>query len=96
MNQVLKIGIMPREEFQKRTMDIASGRIKLNKDDPKIWFSSMKSLNEALSADNVRLFKITKHDQLMTLAGYFDNDTAEDMLSSIKQSRRNKNRDFNE
>ena len=45
MNKAIKIGIMPREQFQKRIIDAASGRTKLDKNDPKIWFSSMKSLN---------------------------------------------------
>ena len=46
MNKVMKVGFMPREQFQKRILDAAAGRTKLNANDPKIWFSSMKSLNK--------------------------------------------------
>jgi len=48
MDEVLKVGVMSREQFQKRIVDAAAGRTKLNKNDPKIWFSSTKSLNEAV------------------------------------------------
>lgn len=67
MSKVLKIGIMPREQFQQRILDAAAGRTKLNKDDPKIWFSSMKSLSEVLSDNNVRLLKMIEETQPKTL-----------------------------
>lgn len=67
MNEVLKIGIMPREQFQKRMLDAAAGRIKISKDDPKVWFSSMKSLSEVLSDNNVRLLKLIEDTQPKTL-----------------------------
>lgn len=56
----LKIGIMPGEEFQQRMLEIASGKRKLNRSEPKVWFSSMKSLSEVLSDNNVRLLKLIK------------------------------------
>jgi len=57
MNEALKVGIMSREQFQKRILDAAAGRTKLNKDDPKIWFSSIKSLDQSMSDNNDRLLK---------------------------------------
>lgn len=63
----LKIGIMPREQFQRRTVDIASGKIKPKRGEPKIWFSSMKSLSEVLSDNNVRLLKLINEHQPETL-----------------------------
>ena len=54
----LKIGIMPRDQFQRRTIDIAAGRVAPKRGEPKIWFSSMKSLSEVLSENNVRLLKL--------------------------------------
>ncbi len=62
MNTVLKVGIMPREQFQQRLLDIAVGRYKLAKDEPKIWFSSMKSLSEVLSDNNMRLLKMIEEN----------------------------------
>ena len=41
---VLKIGIMPREQFQERIIEIAAGRYKPKRNEPKVWFESIKSL----------------------------------------------------
>ncbi|MEE8058107.1 MAG: helix-turn-helix domain-containing protein [Pseudomonadales bacterium] len=64
----LKIGIMPREQFQRRTIDIAAGKIKTKRGEPKVWFSSMKSLSEVLSDKNVRLLKLINEHRPETLA----------------------------
>lgn len=64
----LKIGIMPREQFQCRVVDIASGKTKVKRGEPKIWFNSMKSLSEVLSDHNVRLLKLIDEHQPETLA----------------------------
>ena len=67
MNTVLNVGIMPREQFQQRLLDIAAGRYKPTKEEPKIWFSSMKSLSEVLSDNNMRLLKMIEENQPETL-----------------------------
>ena len=54
----LKIGIMPREQFQRRVLDLASGKITPKCGEPKIWFNSLKSLGEVLSENNMRLLKL--------------------------------------
>lgn len=56
--KILRVGIMPREQFQERVIQIASGRYKPKKSEPKIWFNSIKSLCEVLSENNMRLLKI--------------------------------------
>ncbi|MDF1828125.1 MAG: MarR family transcriptional regulator [Legionellaceae bacterium] len=69
--KILKVGIMPRENFQKRLIDIASGQLKPKKNEPKIWFSSIKSLGEVLSENNLHLLKIIdekKPDSIKELA----------------------------
>ncbi len=63
----LKIGIMPREQFQRHMIDIAAGKTKPRRGEPKIWFSSMKSLGEVLSDNNVRLLKLINEHQPETL-----------------------------
>ena len=63
----LKIGIMPREQFQRHMIDIAVGKTKPRRGEPKIWFSSMKSLGEVLSDNNVRLLKLINEHQPETL-----------------------------
>lgn len=54
----LKIGIMPTDKFHQRVIDIAAGRYVPKRGEPKIWFSSMKSLAEVLSDNNRALLKI--------------------------------------
>ena len=57
-NKVVKIGIMPLEDFKKRTIAIAKGEYRPKKDEPKIWFSSIKSLAHVLSEENQELLKL--------------------------------------
>ncbi len=49
---------MPREQFQRRVIDIASGKVRPKLSEPKIWFNSIKSLGEVLSDKNMRLLKL--------------------------------------
>lgn len=64
----LKIGIMSRELFQRRMIDIAAGKISAKSGESKIWFSSIKSLGEVLSENNIRLLKLIKEHHPETLA----------------------------
>lgn len=64
----LTIGIMAREQFQQRILDIARGKIKPNENEPKIWFSSMKSLGEVLSDNNMRLLQLINEHHPKTLS----------------------------
>ena len=61
--KILRIGIMPRDKFQQRTIDIAAGRYKPKKNEPKIWFSSIRSLSEVLSDNNVRLLNVIAEEK---------------------------------
>lgn len=54
----LKIGIMGRDEYRNRTIEIAKGTYKPKKDEPKIWFESLQSLAQVLSPDNQELLEI--------------------------------------
>ena len=58
--KAIKIGIMPQEQIRARVLAIARGEIKLRPSDPKIWFTSMKSLAEVLSDDNRTLLKVIR------------------------------------
>ncbi|MEQ8468756.1 HVO_A0114 family putative DNA-binding protein [Coleofasciculus sp. E2-BRE-01] len=57
-NKVMKIGIISRENYIKRTIAIAKGEYKPQKDEPKVWFESMKSLAQVLSNENQDLLRI--------------------------------------
>ena len=69
--KTVKIGILPQAQIRARLLDIASGKLKPQPGDPKIWFTSMKSLAEVLSDDNRALLKLiadTHPDSVSTLA----------------------------
>lgn len=69
--KTIKIGILPQEQIRARVLAIASGEIKPRPGDPKIWFTSMKSLAEVLSDDNRDLLKIirdTRPESVSSLA----------------------------
>lgn len=58
MKKRIKVGIMPQEEFKKRTIAIAKGEYRPRKDEPKIWFESLQSFAQVLSDDNRMLLHV--------------------------------------
>lgn len=52
------IGIMPQAQIRQRVLAIARGDYKPKPGDPKVWFTSMKSLAEVLSDDNRALLHV--------------------------------------
>jgi predicted transcriptional regulator len=57
-SKTLYVGIMSREEYQKRTIAIAKGEYKPKPHEPKVWFESIKSLAQILSSENQMLLKV--------------------------------------
>lgn len=55
--KVITIGILPQEKIRQRALAIAKGEYKPGEDEPKVWFTSMKSLAEVLSDDNRALLR---------------------------------------
>lgn len=61
--KVLKVGIMPYQEMKARTVAIARGRYKPSPGEPKVWFTSLKSLASVLSEENRALLQaIREHN----------------------------------
>ncbi|MDR2924421.1 MAG: transcriptional regulator [Azoarcus sp.] len=56
--KAIVIGIMPQDQIRKRVLAIARGDYKPKPSEPKVWFTSMKSLAEVLSDDNRALLRI--------------------------------------
>jgi len=56
-SRVMKIGIISREDYAKRTIAIAKGEYKPRKGEPKVWFESTKSMSQILSAENQELMR---------------------------------------
>lgn len=63
----MKIGIMPMEQYKKRTIAIAKGEYIPKKDDPKIWFPSVESALQVLSSKNQELLKVIKEKKPQSL-----------------------------
>jgi predicted transcriptional regulator len=58
--KVIKIGIAPQEKIRERVLAIAKGEIKPKLSDPKIWFTSMRSLSQVLSDENRALLDVIR------------------------------------
>ena len=72
MSKRINIGIMSQAKIRERMMAIATGEYKLKASDPKIWFTSMKSLAEVLSDDNRALLKIIQESKPKSISGLAD------------------------
>jgi predicted transcriptional regulator len=55
---MLKIGIISRQDYINRTLAIAKGHYKPKPDEPKVWFESLDSVAEVLSPENRELLKV--------------------------------------
>jgi len=70
--KTMVIGIMPQSEIRERIFAIARGDYKPKLTEPRIWFTSMKSLSEVLSDENRALLRVIKErqpDSISALAG---------------------------
>lgn len=68
ITRVLKVGIMSRDEYRKRTIAIAKGEYLPRKDEPKVWFESIKSVAQILGKENQNLLKIILENKPKSLA----------------------------
>lgn len=69
--RTLTIGIAPQEQIRARMLAITKGTLKPAPGEPKVWFTSMKSLAEVLSDDNralLRVIRDTQPESIATLA----------------------------
>lgn len=61
--KVMKVGIMPYREMKARTIAVARGRYKPSPHEPKVWFTSLRSLASVLSEENQALLQaIREHN----------------------------------
>lgn len=68
INKTIKVGIMPLKEYRQRTIAIAKGEYIPKKDEPKIWFESIKSMAQILSQENQELLKVILKNNPQSLA----------------------------
>ena len=55
--RVLRIGIISKDDYIKRTIAIAKGEYIPRKNEPRVWFESTKSMAQVLSAENQELLR---------------------------------------
>ena len=56
--KTLRVGIISREQYKARTIAIARGQYKPKRGEPKIWFESLQSMAQVLSAENQELLRV--------------------------------------
>lgn len=66
--KLLRLGIMSREDYMKRTIAIARGAYSPGANEPKIWFESIESLAQVLSARNQELLRLIEEEAPESLA----------------------------
>jgi predicted transcriptional regulator len=66
------VGILPQEKIRERMLSIARGDYKPKSSDPKIWFTSMRSLAEVLSDDNRALLKVIQDSKPQSISSLAD------------------------
>lgn len=70
--KAITIGILPQEKIRARMLAIARGEFKPKAGEPKIWFTSMRSLAEVLSDENRALLKVIEHSQPESISSLAD------------------------
>ena len=58
--KVIKIGIASQQKIRQRMLAIAKGEITPKPSDPKVWFTSMRSLAEVLSDENRAMLDVIR------------------------------------
>ena len=57
---MFKVGIASQEKIRERMLAIAKGEFKPKPSDPRIWFTSMRSLAQAVSDENRALLDLIR------------------------------------
>ena len=62
--KMFKVGIASQEKIRERMLAIAKGEFKPKPSDPRIWFTSMRSLSQVLSDENRTLSDVIRKPRL--------------------------------
>ena len=66
--KTMVIGVMSQEKIRARAIAIAKGEYKPKPGEPKIWFTSMRSVAEVLSDSNRALLKVIQETDPHSMA----------------------------
>ena len=58
--KVIKIGIASQQKIRQRVLAIAKGEITPKPSDPRVWFTSMRSMAEVLSDENRAMLEVIR------------------------------------
>lgn len=72
MLKPVAIGILPKEHIRARMLAIARGEYKPKPTEPKIWFTSIRSLAEVLSDENRALLKVIQESKPQSISSLAD------------------------
>ena len=61
--KIMQCGIMSRKAFMKRTIKISKGEYKPGKNEPKVWFESIRTMAQILSESNLEILKIITEEK---------------------------------
>jgi predicted transcriptional regulator len=70
--KAITIGILPQEKIRARMLAIARGEFKPKAGEPKIWFTSMRSLAEVLSDENRALLRVIEESHPESISSLAD------------------------
>jgi predicted transcriptional regulator len=56
--KMMRVGIIPKKDYKKRTIAIAKGEYIPRRGEPKIWFESLQAMAQVLSSENQQLLRI--------------------------------------
>lgn len=68
MMKKIVIGVMSQEKIRERAIAIAKGEYKPKRGEPKVWFTTLKSVAEVLNENNRDLLKMIAESQPNSLS----------------------------
>lgn len=87
--EMITIGILPQAQIRARLLAIAKGEFKPKPSDPKVWFTSMRSLAEVLSDENRALLKVItdSHPESIAALAQTTGRSASNLSRTLKTMR---------
>lgn len=70
--KAIVVGILSQDQIRERMLAIARGEYKPKSTEPKIWFTSMRSLAEVLSDENRALLKVIQEAKPPSISSLAD------------------------
>jgi predicted transcriptional regulator len=66
--KVIRLGVASQQQMRQRVLMIAKGQLQVHPRDPKIWFTSMRSLAQVLSDENRALLNVIRESKPISIS----------------------------